>query len=136
GARPVRPAGHVEVVLADVDRHLLPAARLELLQQRLDVGRRESHRDSSYLSDRETSYVVRVRTAEAEEGPMTLDGPPPDGTINFRDLGGLPAAGGRVTRPGRLFRSGSLGEVTPSGLGRLHGEIGIAFVVDLRGAEE
>jgi len=67
---------------------------------------------------------------------MTLDGLPPEGTINFRDLGGLPTADGRTTRPGRLFRSGALGELTPSGLARLYGELGIASIMDLRGAEE
>jgi len=67
---------------------------------------------------------------------MQLDGSPPEGALNFRDLGGLPAGDGRATRPGRLFRSGALSDVTPSGLRHLHGELGIAFVLDLRGAEE
>jgi len=67
---------------------------------------------------------------------MTLDGPSPDGTLNFRDLGGLPTGDGRTTRPGRLYRSGALAEVTPTGLAELHGALGLAFVVDLRGAEE
>lgn len=67
---------------------------------------------------------------------MTPRWSPPEGTLNFRDLGGLPTADGRVTRPGRLFRSDALGEVTAGGASRLHNDLGIIFVVDLRGAEE
>lgn len=53
-----------------------------------------------------------------------------EGTHNFRDVGGYPALGG-VTREGQLYRSDSLGGVTPRGaeaLARLH----IGVVVDLR----
>ncbi|HEV7863246.1 MAG TPA: tyrosine-protein phosphatase [Acidimicrobiia bacterium] len=67
---------------------------------------------------------------------MTQAWSPPEGTLNFRDLGGLPTGDGRVTRPGRLFRSAALGDVTAGGAARLHEELGITFVVDLRGAEE
>jgi protein-tyrosine phosphatase len=67
---------------------------------------------------------------------MGQAGTAPDGTLNFRDLGGLPTDDGRRTRPGRLFRSGALGEVTAAGVARLHGEYGIVAVMDLRGAEE
>jgi protein-tyrosine phosphatase len=60
----------------------------------------------------------------------------PDGSLNFRDLGGLPTTDGRRTAAGRLFRSGALGYLTPAGVARLHDDLGITFVVDLRGAEE
>jgi hypothetical protein len=60
----------------------------------------------------------------------------PDGSLNFRDLGGLPTEDGRWTRAGRLFRSGALGDVTPAGVDQLHEGLGITFVMDLRGAEE
>lgn len=55
--------------------------------------------------------------------------------LNFRDLGGLPTTDGRVTRPGRLFRSAAFNELTEAGLARLR-ELGLTFVVDVRGAEE
>jgi protein-tyrosine phosphatase len=67
---------------------------------------------------------------------MPQDWSPPEGSLNFRHLGGLPAGDGRVTRPGRLFRSAALGDLTVAGAARLHQELGIAFIVDLRGAEE
>ena len=56
--------------------------------------------------------------------------------LNFRDLGGLPAAGGRTTRPGRLFRAGAFADLTGDDARRLHDDFGLRFVIDLRGAEE
>jgi hypothetical protein len=50
---------------------------------------------------------------------------------NFRDLGGLPAAGGRRTRAGVLFRSDSPGDVDPETLALL-ARHGIGRVIDLR----
>ena len=35
-----------------------------------------------------------------------------EGVINFRDFGGMPGAGGRTVRTGRLFRSGHFAEAT------------------------
>lgn len=67
---------------------------------------------------------------------MTQAWSPPAGTLNFRDLGGLPTGDGRMTRYRRLFRSDSLQEVTADGVARLEADLGLAFVVDLRGAEE
>ena len=58
-----------------------------------------------------------------------------DGCLNFRDLGGLPASGA-VVRRGRLYRSDSLHALTRADLDRLHGEVGIRTVIDLRMAEE
>lgn len=52
------------------------------------------------------------------------------GALNFRDVGGLPAAAGR-TRPGVLFRSGNLSGLEPSGREAL-GRLGLRRVVDLR----
>lgn len=66
---------------------------------------------------------------------MTGPQPVPEGTLNFRDLGGLPTADGRMTRPGRLFRSAAFGTVTEAGVARLQ-QMGLTFVVDVRGAEE
>lgn len=58
------------------------------------------------------------------------------GALNFRDLGGLPTEDGRVTRGRRFFRSDSLQEVTEEDVTRLKRELGLMFVIDLRGAEE
>ena len=58
-----------------------------------------------------------------------------DGCVNFRDLGGLPVAGG-VVRRGRLYRSDSLHSMTPADLDRLHDEVGVRTVVDLRMKQE
>lgn len=52
------------------------------------------------------------------------------GALNFRDTGGLPAAGG-VTRPGVLFRSGNLARVDAAGTAALH-RLGLRRIVDLR----
>lgn len=58
-----------------------------------------------------------------------------EGLVNFRDLGGLPAAGGSV-RPRVLFRSDSLAYATPSDAARLVHDLGLATVIDLRGEYE
>jgi protein tyrosine/serine phosphatase len=58
-----------------------------------------------------------------------------EGVLNFRDLGGLRAAGGRV-RPGVLFRSDTLQALTVRDVAYLVDEVGLELVVDLRiGAE-
>ena len=66
---------------------------------------------------------------------MTRSGAAPEGTLNFRDLGHLPTSDGRMTRPGRLFRSAAFGDVTEAGVAHLR-ELGLTCVVDVRGAEE
>ncbi len=53
------------------------------------------------------------------------------GAYNFRDLGGYPAADGRRTRWGRLFRSDTLHELTDGDLVVLR-DVGLASVIDLR----
>lgn len=54
-----------------------------------------------------------------------------DGTVNFRDLGGLPLAGGGETSTGVLFRSDALHALTPAGEAELlAGTIGV--IVDFR----
>jgi protein tyrosine/serine phosphatase len=53
-----------------------------------------------------------------------------EGCVNFRDLGGYPAEDGRV-RPGRLFRSDALHELTGPDVARLR-ELGLTTVIDLR----
>jgi protein tyrosine/serine phosphatase len=56
--------------------------------------------------------------------------------LNFRDLGGLPTGDGRTTRPGVLFRAGAFADLTAEDATRLHDEVGLRFVFDLRGGEE
>ncbi len=58
-----------------------------------------------------------------------------EGAHNVRDLGGLPAAGGR-TRHGVLLRSDALDQLTAADVERLVGDVGLAHVVDLRSATE
>ena len=58
-----------------------------------------------------------------------------EGMVNFRDLGGLPAAGGTV-RHGVLFRSDSLAYASTADAARLVDELGLATVIDLRGLYE
>jgi protein-tyrosine phosphatase len=58
-----------------------------------------------------------------------------DGPANFRDLGGYPAAGGRLRR-GRVFRSDSLSRLSPGDVRHLVDELGIVTVVDLRAPHE
>jgi rhodanese-related sulfurtransferase len=60
---------------------------------------------------------------------------PLEGAFNFRDLGGYPGAGGRVTRWGRLFRSDTLHELSPSDVALL-GSMGLATIIDLRTPRE
>jgi protein-tyrosine phosphatase len=54
---------------------------------------------------------------------------------NLRELGGLPAAGGRRVAFGRLFRSGSLHQASPADREALEA-MGIRVVIDLRSAFE
>lgn len=56
------------------------------------------------------------------------------GASNFRDVGGLPAGGGR-TRSGVLFRSGNLAAVDDDGIEALRG-MGLRRIVDLRDESE
>lgn len=53
-----------------------------------------------------------------------------DGAYNFRDLGGIPVAGGRV-KPGLLFRSDDLSDLTEPDLKRL-AAMNLTTVVDFR----
>lgn len=56
------------------------------------------------------------------------------GALNFRDTGGLPA-GGTMTRPGVLYRSGNLFRVDDDGR-RALGELGLRRIIDLRDDDE
>jgi protein tyrosine/serine phosphatase len=58
------------------------------------------------------------------------------GCSNFRDLGGMPAAGGRSTRWKRVYRSDTLQELTEEDVKRLVGDLGLTTIVDLRTSRE
>ncbi len=56
-----------------------------------------------------------------------------EGIANVRDVGGIPARGGRI-RPGVLLRSGQLSGATPAGAGEIAARV--RRIVDLRDGEE
>jgi protein tyrosine/serine phosphatase len=55
-----------------------------------------------------------------------------EGTVNVRDVGGLPAADGRLVRRGVLIRSANLQHLTEADVVRLVREFGVRRVIDLR----
>ncbi|WP_408646702.1 tyrosine-protein phosphatase [Streptomyces carminius] len=57
------------------------------------------------------------------------------GVRNFRDVGGLPAAGGRRVRPGLLYRSGHLAHATEEDTAFL-ARLGLHTVFDFRNAAD
>lgn len=82
-----------------------------------------------------------VETDVAEEIPKEKFGPvimsPPfvfvDGTFNTRDLGLVP---GSALRPGFVFRSGLLAQLTDNGKAVVAGKLGIKRIFDIRSPEE
>lgn len=58
-----------------------------------------------------------------------------DGGRNFRDVGGYRTADGHTVKRGVMYRSGSLGSLTPQGRKTLSG-LHIASIVDLRSTDE
>ncbi len=56
---------------------------------------------------------------------------PFEGALNFRDLGGYKTSDGRQVKPGLVFRSGDLANLTDNDLALLH-KIGIKLVCDFR----
>ena len=71
----------------------------------------------------------------APEMPWAARLLPLKGARNFRDLGGYRAADGRSVRWGKLYRSGSMSELTPAD-GEYLSRLGIRFVCDLRTTDE
>lgn len=55
-----------------------------------------------------------------------------DGTVNARDLAGLPTSDGRTIRPHRLIRSDNLQDLTEHDVRVLVDDIGVRAVADLR----
>lgn len=60
---------------------------------------------------------------------------PLEGTLNTRDLGGLPASGGRVTQTGKVFRSDGPAGLTDADLDLLE-RLALTTVIDLRNQAE
>lgn len=58
------------------------------------------------------------------------------GPVNFRDLGGYPVGDRRMVGWRRLFRSDSLGPVTPEDARMITEELGLATIIDLRSTGE
>jgi protein-tyrosine phosphatase len=54
-----------------------------------------------------------------------------DGGRNFRDIGGYRTADGHWIRWATLYRSGSLGSLTPSGMVQLQ-HLNVRAIIDLR----
>ncbi len=54
---------------------------------------------------------------------------------NFRDLGGYPAADGKITKWDTIYRTDSLSELTPEGWEGLK-RLGVCCIIDLRSAVE
>jgi protein-tyrosine phosphatase len=54
------------------------------------------------------------------------------GSVNARDVGGLPTGDGRAVRPGVLIRSANLQHLTEADVRHLVGDRGVRRVVDLR----
>lgn len=63
------------------------------------------------------------------------DDPRVPGAMNLRDVGGLPAAGGAVTRHGVLYRSGNLARLDDAG-SRALAELRLRRIIDLRADAE
>jgi protein-tyrosine phosphatase len=58
-----------------------------------------------------------------------------DGGRNFRDVGGYRTTDGRRVRWATLYRSGSLGSLTPSGMAQLR-HLNVRAIIDLRMTDE
>jgi protein-tyrosine phosphatase len=77
--------------------------------------------------------------AEAPQAVTTIDGHlrvlAVDGGNNFRDIGGYATADGHHVKWGNLYRSASLGQVTPEGFAYLK-SLGIKTEIDFRSTDE
>jgi protein-tyrosine phosphatase len=59
-----------------------------------------------------------------------------DSVMNFRDIGGYPAIGGRTVAWRKVFRCGEFRNVTQDDFKRLTSELGVVSVIDLRSGPE
>jgi protein-tyrosine phosphatase len=79
--------------------------------------------------------VEQYSYGQSMEPPMQERRVPLEGAVNFRDLGGYPAAGGRMVRWRTIYRSDSLADLTDGDLLQLHA-LGIRTLCDFRLAGE
>src|SRR5262249_29552289 len=82
------------------------------------------------LAEAPVATTVQQAAAQEQQRFVLLDG-----GRNFRDVGGYQTADGHRVKWGVLYRSGSLGSLTPAGqaeLAKLH----VASEIDLRTTEE
>ena len=86
------------------------------------------HDDVSGPETVEAGLIARIRDADGRHLALP-------GTLNFRDTGGYPVAGGGVTRWRQLLRSDGLHRVDRDGLDILSA-FGLRTVLDLRTNEE
>ena len=133
-----QPAKHVAVYVSDdpnstADGRLLTAERVTS--------------DELRVTSSELSAVGGPRSAVVPQRPyfhLDLDGHrlvaaeralPLAGGVNFRDLGGYRTADGRAVRWGRVYRAGSLAELTDDDVAYL-ARLDLRVSCDLRSAEE
>ena len=76
-----------------------------------------------------TNQIAEDSVSRIEHDPQTRH---PEGALNFRDVGGLPAGPGRRIRHGQLFRSDTLQFLTESDVDWLVDLLGVQTEVDLR----
>jgi protein-tyrosine phosphatase len=58
-----------------------------------------------------------------------------EGALNLRDIGGYRGDGGLLVRRGRVYRSGTLSRLTPTGIAQVE-RLGVQTVFDLRATRE
>jgi protein-tyrosine phosphatase len=83
------------------------------------------------LADAPTAVATAQQAPAQEQQRFVLL----DGGRNFRDIGGYQTADGRRVKWGVMYRSGSLGSLTPAGRAQL-AKLHIASEIDLRTTEE
>jgi len=76
-----------------------------------------------------------VTSDHGEIDPQDLRRLDLEGPVNFRDLGGYPAADGKTVRRRHLFRSDALHRLTEADVERVHA-LGVTTVIDFRTAYE
>lgn len=69
--------------------------------------------------------------SNTSSGGPTSEGPKFDGVVNFREMGGLPAAEGGTIRHGQLYRSGHWSQATDDDVASL-ADYQLAAIVDFR----
>src|SRR4029453_7157853 len=80
----------------------------------------------------------RDRRGRASPAPVAMTSRliPLEGCLNFRDLGGYPAADGRLVRWRQVFRSDALHLLSTADIVRVRDELRVRDVIDLRSSAE